>query len=162
MAIILLQTHEQIPGYCTNTSWWGARARRQIRRAYVCRHAAQTRTACLCTEHIFAHSYWESGRLIQPRVIQALYICIFPSLNCAAALTNARVLLIFMAIINNIFCTYRQKPLSQMFDELKEKNAALCQPVNVREAPSVNSKASTRVTHHACAPIRCREIYPKT
>lgn len=49
-----------------------------------------------------------------------------------------------------------------MFDELKEKNAALCQPVNVREAPSVNSKASTRVTHHACAPIRCREIYPKT
>lgn len=23
MAIILLQTHEQIPGYCTNTSRWG-------------------------------------------------------------------------------------------------------------------------------------------
>lgn len=56
----------------------------------------------------------------------------------------------------------RQKPLSQMFDELKEKNAAVCQPVNVWEAPSVNSRASTRVTHHACAPIRCREIYPKT
>lgn len=69
MAIILLQTHEQIPGYCTYTSWWATRARRQIRGAYVCRHAAQTHMACLCTEHIFAHSYWEPGQLIQPRVI---------------------------------------------------------------------------------------------
>lgn len=42
------------------------------------------------------------------------------------------------------------------------KKAVLCEPVNVREASSENSKASARITHHACAPIHCREIYPKT
>lgn len=173
MTLILLQTHEQTPTYCTCTG--------QQAHVHLGKYRSIWLLACSVgtnTEHIFAHSYWELTDIFTHMSYK--HYAYFSGIKCVAMLLMYACYLIITVIINRtLSCTVKNKfkmynngvRLSWAHSSVNSKvnsgvfSCCSCWFVIIQRTHGGLMRQNVSVVrphirNHTCASIPYQEIYP--
>lgn len=159
MAIILLQTHKQIPRYCTDTD---QQAHTHVdKHRSTCLPACGANTPCACARGTYLHTLIENRQTYSPT--WRINTIGFLAWNLRPHTWKYACYPISTVIINGTLPrAVKKKKKLFSFQTFEYPNSTAAGAWSSKcHSESLHMKNSC-VSNHACAPIRYQEIYPKT